>query len=93
MKSAMESTFKNAVRAISAFGVATPKFFSRHTASSSASMESRPSPSGAKSGVLSPISSGAILSMRLSTIMVLIRELSSGSVICGNSLLGKEREL
>jgi hypothetical protein len=33
------------------------------------------------------------LSMRLSTIMVLMRELSSGSGICENSLLGKEREL
>ena len=89
----MEFTFKNALRATSALGVATPKFFSMLTASSSASIESSPSPSGTKSGVSSPISAGVILSIRQSTIMALTRAFRSVSDIDGNCLLGKEREL
>lgn len=91
MNSAMEFTLRNADRATSALGVFTPKFFSRPTASSRASMESRPSPSGVNSEVSSPICSGVIFNIRLVTSICLMRAFNSGSdILC---LRGKEREL
>ena len=67
-----------------ALGVATPKFFSRLTASSRASMESRASPSGLKRRMSSPMLSGATFNIRLSTIIFLIRALRSASDMKGD---------
>src|SRR5262249_46863324 len=58
-----------------------PKVFSILTTSSSASMESRPSPSGPKSGSSSPICSGVTCSIKFLTSISLIWARKSGSDI------------
>src|SRR6266566_4724755 len=68
----MVFTVRSAFPATSELGTPTPNVFSMLTTSSSASMESRPSPSGPKSGRSSPICSGVTCSIRFFTSISLI---------------------
>src|SRR5213083_1821400 len=74
-------TVRSAFPATSEFGTPTPNVFSILTTSSNASIESRPSPSGPKSGSSSPISSGVTWSIRFLTSISLIWARKSDSDI------------
>src|SRR6476659_10129027 len=74
-------TVRSAFPATSEFGTPTPNVFSILTTSSNASMESRPSPSGPKSGSSSPICSGVTCSIRFLTSISLIWARKFGSDI------------